>query len=621
MNALSKHPRLYLGQEAKVRCRREPKTGFLRAAQAHLEAEADACLRRHRIEYPAGSHNALLIRARHMQNEIGTLLVRWAQTEREVYLRAVLERVRRMGEWEYWSWIAWREGRRGPAAIYDLSYGENSATLAMAYDWLYEALTPAERGGIVDVARTWSFASGKVHCRRGAAGWFGRRDSNWNTVCAGGLGMLCLAMGEEVREAKTLLDRVEQSVEPFMLELDKTHGGWSEGIGYWNYGMRYAFMYLLSWENATGASHRLLRRRNTRRTLRFPLDFCPHGQPCSFSDVNRWRPSPLHYAAAERLGDTDTLSALDARLSGTAAFGIGQWPDAAEWRALHRGHRQKHAKGKKRAGGTKLYRGLDWGLLADDFLSPSLYASVRGGTTQVPHGHRDLLSFHVVVGREQFVTNMRATEYMDTTFSPRRHELPEIAPGTKNTILINGVGIAVGSALGKTEVVRAPGVEGIRMDATQAMGSTRRGQDAASFCGRVVLMLDGRALLVVDRIELPFAGRVESRMHTYQRARCFQHSALIRGSQARLRVAYAADVDAVLVEARPAPSDPLEPAPTMLRWCSTNRDDKCFTLATLLCPGSGGAALKLGREGKRLVLSASSGKWRKTVRLTRRLKL
>ena len=65
-------------------------------------------------------------------------------------------------------------------------------------------------------------------------------------------GMLCLSLYEECADARLLLPRVEQSVAPFFHTLDATGGGWPEGIGYWNYGMRYGFQYLLSHERATG---------------------------------------------------------------------------------------------------------------------------------------------------------------------------------------------------------------------------------------------------------------------------------------------------------------------------------------------------------------------------------
>lgn len=311
--------------------------------------------------------------------------------------------------------------------------------------------------------------------------------------------------------------------------------------------------------------------------------------------------------------------ALDQRMAEQPAI-EPTWSEPAEWLAVHP---DKGRPPRKRTvvGGVRLYKGLDWAILADNFASPTIYASVRGGTTRVPHGQRDLLSFHVVVGDEQLVTHLRGGEYMDSTFSPRRNEIPEMMPNTKNTILINGVGITVGSELDRTQEIHGPGIEGVRLVATGAMGMIRQGHAAAEFCGRALLLLDRRALLVLDRIVLPFAGRAESRLHTYADAKLRAKTARIRGRKQSLRVTYAADVAAVLTSACPAPSLAAEPAPTMLRWCSTDRADKTFTLATLMLPGASPATLRVGGEGAHIVVHAARGKWRKTIRLTRTLRL
>src|SRR5688500_5195623 len=109
--------------------------------------------------------------------------------------------------------------------------------------------------------------------------------------------------------------------------------------------MRYAFLYLLAHEGATGEKHPLLERSETRATLRFPLAFTPNGVPCSFGDVNQWRPFGFHYAAAARYGDDDVMGALDAALrrprhpekpNASPFAGEGR-PDAAEVLLYHAG--------------------------------------------------------------------------------------------------------------------------------------------------------------------------------------------------------------------------------------------------------------------------------------------
>jgi len=620
---LAPHPRLYLGADSLGRLGQLPTLPWLREAARCVRRDAAHWANVPPLTYRRDVHNEHLGRAREVQTRVVTLLVRWQQTGRERYRQAALAHVMQMGEWEYWSWIAWRQRNPRPDAIFDLSYGENSATLAIAYDWLHATLTPDERRRLLEIARRWSFCAGLRHARPGGIWWFGRPDSNWNAVCAGGLGMLALAMYEEVAAARALLPRVEQSISAFVKYLDGTNGGWPEGIGYWNYGMRYAFMYLLSHEAATGRAHPLLRRSGVRQTLSFPLDFCPHGQPCSFGDVNSWTPLPFHYSAAARLGERAVCAALDAHLArGGIARGTGRrsasWPSAAEWLALHPGTSVQPARQHIASPAVKIYAGLDWGIVADRMPEPQLYAAVRGGTTRVPHGHRDLLSFHCVVGGERLVTNLVPQEYLDTTFSPRREEIFEVGPFSKSTLLINGVGVVSGATLDCTEPIRLPGAVGIRLEATTAMGAMRDGP-AAEFCGRVVLLLKRRAFLVLDHVRLPHVGRVEARLHTFAHVRAGGTYATIRGQRERLHVACAANVPAQLWTAGTAPTTPTAPSSTMLRFCTLMQHREVI-MAMLLTPQAKPGSVHVAAVRGGLVALVKGLNWHARVALTDRLR-
>jgi len=226
------------------------------------------------------------------------------------------------------------------------------------------------------------------------------------------------------------------------------------------------------------------------------------------------------------------------------------------------------------------------------------------------------MSFNCVVGDEALVTNVGESEYLDTTFSPRRYELFEMTPASKNTIFINGVGVA-GKSTVRTHIVRLAGAQVIRIDGTSAMGVMRDGS-AAGFCGRLFLMLSARAFLIIDRIELPYVGRVESRLHTYGDVRLGRRGARIRGQKQRLRIAYASDVPASLHPAVDATTTPGKEA-TMLRWC-TNGLYTSVTMATLLSPGGGAARVALSTRGSHIVTEAKLGKFSRRVVVSRRLR-
>lgn len=609
---LADHPRLYVSaQQLAAVGHAKPPNPLMTAAAKAVAQEALAGLTSTQVPFDPARHNGHLIRARRMQTRVLSLIVRWRQTRQPRYRDAAYAHLLQMDRWKYWSWITWRKGDSAPDAIFDLSYGENSLTLGLAYDWLYADLSPHQRATLRDIARRRSLRSFLKHVRpRYRMFWFGKQDSNWNAVCAGGAGVLALAMYDELPEARRALPSCEQSLAPYMLYLDKTRGGWPEGLGYWNFGMRYALLYLLSHEHATGLPHQLLRRPATRKTLWFPLDFCPNGVPCGFGDANSWQPMPVHLAAARALDDHALEASLWSRLK-DLNLGFHTWPDAAELLLLGApsGRRQKKRTLPAKTYAAKLYRDLDWGYLADRMPDPRLYLAIRGGTTEVPHGHVDLLSFFCVVGDEALITNLGLHEYLDTTFSPRRYELFEASPASKNTLFINGVG-PMRPATVKTTLRRFPKVMAMRLDATQAMGRMYDGH-AAKFCARLFVLLGPQAALFIDRVVLTHPGRIESRLFTPAQVTAAKDQALLQGQRQNLRLACASTVPCALHTAHAALTTPTH-RPTMLRWCTDGLVDDAWFVTALL-PGAATASLRADSDARgRLTvqLRSPSRRWR-----------
>ncbi len=609
--SLAPHPRLYLGPPELARLAQAPRRPLLRAAQDTLATQAAEYVKSPRFTFPTPTHNDLLIRARLMQSRVVTLLARYQQTGEARYRRAVLQHIAEMGRWRHWSWIAMRRGEDAPDAIFDLSYGENCATLAIAYSWLHATLSAAEREVFLAQARTRAFAAYLRHCRaEKKPGWFAHPGTNWNTVCTGGAGMLALAVYEDVPAAADVLALTEASVAPFIRAVDQLDGGWPEGIGYWNYGFRYAFMYLLSHERATQQPHPLMSTAALPASLGFCLDFCPHGVPCSFGDVNHWSPNPFHYAAAIRLGRADLVPELDALLAGRPFKDA--WPQAAELRLLHPG--TVPALTRPTAPVARLYRGLDWGVLADRRARPRLYLAVRGGTTEVSHSHLDLTSYHCVVGDEGLVTSLGVGEYLDTTFSPRRYELFETTPPSKNVMMISGVGITRPATVTTQQLTLGRKWPALRQDSTAAMGKSREG-DAASFAGRLFVLFGERAALVLDRAELRFPNRLETRLHSFGTPTVQGDTVRLVGKRRRLSVSFAATAPAGVFLAVDAPTTPA-PGANLIRWCVRKLVPQAATLATLLVPGGRPGTVTLTERTGRLRVAVRAPGLRATLVLT-----
>ena len=592
---LAAHPRLFITAQHYEELRKPTEHPQLSAAAKETTRRADATLADLNITVDQTSHNWHLIRARRMQGNLLSLLAEYKRTGERKYRGRIIECVEEISRWEYWSWITWRENNAAPDAIFDLSYGENSMTLALLFDALKPELSEQETALFVETARKRSLQPylARVDVPK-PEWWYTRPDTNWNTVCNGGAGMLALAMYELCPEAARVLELADRGVVPYF-EFLKGDGAWPEGIGYWNYGMRYGYAYLLSHERATGRKHPLLDRPPSQKTLLFPLALTPNGVPCSFGDVNTFTPLPFHYAAAERYGRFDIIAELDSRRH---SLGATDWPNAAELLLLHPRSRTQKPQQQTPWPTLLLMEKLEWGYVADAMPAPSIYASVRGGTTKAPHTHDDLMSFFCVVKDEALIDNVGVHEYHDTTFSPRRFELYETSANSKNTIFVNGVSVRRDATV-ITTVIERLDYKGFRIDATKAV-TAGRGDEALAFCGRALFLVKDSAILVIDRVESPFAALVESRLHTFSDVEFSESAAQIRGKRQALHIAFASSRPGILRRGMGTPTEAATPTDTMMRYCS-NEKEKAITIAYLLTP-NGTGQVSVTEQGDRTIV-------------------
>jgi hypothetical protein len=592
MKSLSDHPRLFATEADLARLRDRPEMPAMIRAHADLMKNARSWIRgskhtgRALEQDPSG-----LMRAREWIDRIITLATAFRKTGEDRYRIGALEYIQKLDRMKSVD-LRHENVSRG----FWLSDGEECACLAIAYDWMYEYLSADEREILVEICHRRLLPLGLERCRQGGEWWFALRFSNWNAVCAGGLGMLCLAMHDECAEAHAILPHVEKSLGVFMKPLADTDGGWPEGLGYWNYGMAYAFQYLLSWERSMGTVHPLMKLPATKKTLSFPYYFYPHGMAAGFGDNDKYHPSPFHYAAAKRLRQEQVMGEIDRELAETGKGLGGLMGGSATFCVQHPGTVTRELRTESQI--AKVYKGLGWGMIADSMPKPNLYLSMRGGNTTEEHNHVDLLSFRILIGDECLIENGEGGKYLHPTFfSKRRTDINDINATYKNTLFINGVGVPPGSKTDSEKVVRGDGLYGVRMTATTAMGP----DVGATFCGRLALIVDDAAILIIDRVLAREIARTEARMHSYKKVTISKHGAVIKGEQESARVTYGSLEKAGLFSATTAPATPTEPSATMLRWCPLLLHKEAV-LVTLVTPDRGAASASVERDGKNLAV-------------------
>ncbi len=530
-------------------------------------------------------HNWHLIRMRNLQKRLLTVLIEYLRTGDEQLRGLVTEYLRLPAGWDFWSWIDWRaNGACGvPGEIYDLSYGEMGLTLAAVYDWLYDELTDEEQELLTAMARRQTDAYLGAYAAD-AAWWATKEYSNWTAVTAGGAGMLALSMYEELDKSEEVLQRAEQAMEVFFGSLHDD-GGWPEGVGYWVYGMRYGYLYLLSHEAATGRQHPLFASKGVRNTAVFPLLFCPQGQAVGFGDANGFQVMPFHYRVLERLGLAAHAAVLDEIGQRQECFGNASWPSEAFYGIIGPQPDTRSTE-PSQLPANNLLGGIQWGYMSDAMPMPQTFISVRGGSADVPHGHADLMAFWFQAKGEQFLINATDGKYLDTTFSPSRYELYGCGPLSKNTVLLNGIGIRPDST-SDTRSFDHDGHFVIQIDTSDCFGgfggTKAYGDTWLHYCCRSFVNLGAGRYLIIDRVRFSNEGQFEARFHTLMPMAIDDERNIARlsGEQATARLRFACGEPVVLRESTSAPVMPQRSADTILQ-VQSERLVPSITLAALV---------------------------------------
>lgn len=629
--ALRAHPRLFVTPRRLARAV-EGRGADFAAQVAAIERAAAFALEDMAPLMPAHSP---FDRGFKIQGRLGALAVQWHRTGDRRYLEAALNTLEGMKPWLQ------------PMGEYSLRHGQYIAGVALCIDLLYDDLTGEEKEFVVRFARDYCIrpflqrtGRGRTMAEHGERGsWWQHIASNWNPVCVSGPGMLALVLYEDLAEAQTVLDRVDASLQAVVDYVERAEGGWMEGLGYWNWTLHYCVLYWMSRENAAGEPVAAFRSDGIRACLRFGERFVAHGEVCGFGDNNHAGVGASLLAAAEHLGRPEVLLRLQAHRARAARA------------VAHKDALRAEAQGEAAAVAAR-DEGVDisytpvhellilpdpvdeppaipvevhpvhhypvqgWGMLADRWPEPAVYASVRGGELGGPHTHADLLSWNVVLGIEKMITTVNKAGYYDTAWQQRALEIYERNAASENTLFIGGLSAYNGTRLGRTARATAsswitPTGPALRLDATRAFWLTRR---SPRLVARVFVVLDDRGLLVLDRIVGRGANPVEARMHTTQETVWGDRHVVLNGTFETARLTLACNRPAVLRRATALLTDARAEPPTVIRW-QTRDSVQDVTLATLLTRGRDAVDLELIAGADEVRVSASSPGWEAGVTL------
>lgn len=623
---LKAHPRLYVDADIATNLKEKLHSPYLRRSAEQVLSDADWLVRAKplREEERKGGYQSV---TRPIDTQIACLTSAWVLTGAKKYRKAAIKHLAGLLAFNH---ISCEANKTVPASVlmpFCLSYGELCATVGLTYDLFRPDLTDEEQQVFFAVLDKFLLTAA-LNCLGRPPWWANKEWSNWNGVCAGGMGIMALAVCDDLPAARKLIPFVEKSLGEYLKSYIKNGGGCPEGTGYWNYGMNYAMRYVLSWESATGRKHPALKIREIGKSLFFPLDFTG----ISFGDNDGWHPSCFFFMLAERMRQRDAALNAAAYLMhpgavrrrkrgdrvnrGDLLYAADCIPTLDDMVALKKEHMQQ------RVPVARVYKGLEWGALADDEAFPTLRMACRGGSSAITgHGMIDLLSFRCRVNGELMITDQQDGGYMPTTFTRRGHELYGRSAASKSTLFVDGLGCNTNVSCDRTEVVKGEDVLGIRIDASHIYLPRWKKQ----LVGRLFLMVAQRYWLVIDCMR--GASEVdkhwiEGRFHTLADGRSGKDWAALKSGKQRMQVTFASLGNSMMQVARGLPSQPKVKPTTIYRWMSAEPAADNLHVAALNPGGKtlGVTVRKAPRNGYTIDVAERDGKTRE-IRLSGTLKV
>lgn len=381
-----------------------------------------------------------------------------------------------------------------------LDTAEMTHAMAIAYDWLYDTWTDAQRKTIREAIVNLGLKPGLDVYRKD--NWWVRATHNWNQVCNGGMTMGALAVGDEEPElAGEILHDALVSV-PRAMASYAPDGAWGEGPGYWAYATTYNVYMLAALESALGSDFGLSKLSGFSTTGLFPIYMTgPTGRAFNFED------------SGDRIGRADCLVWLGRRFNQP----VFTWFAAASGRGTARGMIWYDKPGQDPAVAglplDKYWRKVEVVTLRSRWNDPNaLFVGIQSGSNRVNHNHLDLGSFLLDALGQRWAVDLAGDDYnLPGYFGNKRYTYYRLRAEGHNTLVLNPGQDSDQDEKAEARIARFVS-EGDRAFtiADMTAGYAKHAQRVE----RGVAMLNRRHVLVQDEVEAATPADLWWFMHT-----------------------------------------------------------------------------------------------------------
>jgi hypothetical protein len=373
-----------------------------------------------------------------------------------------------------------------------LDVAEMSHALAIGYDWIYNYLTPSERKTIRQAIVEKGMRP--ILPLYAKDEWQVSDNTNWNQVCNGGLGIACLALGDEVQDLSLQIMNEGLRLLPNALNSYGKDGGWAEGPSYWNYATRYTAYYLDALQTALGKDYGLSDYPGLKKAGNFYMHAVgPGRRSFNYADAKEELP-PSHAMAYLAMRFKRPIYNLvnDRNFSEKNVD-----PFTVIW---HQAVPSDLNLDKEPL--DAYFKNVEVAFFRSTWASDTaLFAGFKGGDNSANHGHLDLGSFVLDAGGVRWAVDLGGDEYdlpgyFDKGPMGERWKYYRLNSFSHNTLLIDGLNQWVEAKAPISKFSSKPNFAFAVADLTAAYpNGARRARRGLALIGR-------KQLLVQDELKL-----------------------------------------------------------------------------------------------------------------------
>ena len=216
----------------------------------------------------------LLYTSRAYVTRLGTLSLAYRLYGEQKYLDAVNKT------------LLWICGYKDWDPKHFLDTAEMTTAVAIAYDWLFDALPESTRQKVKESIYKNAISIVLREYEKGGPGSWAKRETNWNVVCNTGMTLGSLAVAEDYpKETATILENAARYM-PNCLKHFAPDGVCYESLTYWGYTTSYLALYLKAVEQNGGDQAGIGQLPGISKTaLYFKRTLTPSGQQFNFGNT------------------------------------------------------------------------------------------------------------------------------------------------------------------------------------------------------------------------------------------------------------------------------------------------------------------------------------------------